>query len=115
MEGKPGTALLALKANVPVVPVAIAGTEAYFRRLLTFRRPHVIVTFGPAFHLPPLDRDNRDESLKQMTVEIMARIASLLPEKYWGYYRDNARVKELAAQKFKGTEPAVQPLTQQAK
>lgn len=105
-EGKPGTALLALKANVPIVPVGIAGTEAYFHRLLTLRRPHVVLTFGPAFQLPPLDRDNRDESLKNMTEEIMARIAALLPEKYWGFYKDNPRAKELAAQGQPVREPA---------
>ena len=98
-EGKPGAVLLALKANVPIVPVAIAGTETFFRRLLTLRRPQIRITFGPAFTLPPLDRANRDESLKKMTDEIMARIAVLLPPKYWGFYKDNPRLQEMLANK----------------
>ncbi len=99
LEGKPGTALLALKANVPIVPVAIAGTEVFFRRLLTLRRPRVKITFGPAFTLPPLDRDNRDESLQQMTEDIMTRIAVLLPSQYWGFYKDHPRLQEKLANK----------------
>ena len=95
--GKQGTALLALKAGVPVVPVGISGSEEYFRRLLTLRRPNLRLTFGPAIHLPPLDRDNREESLQKMTDEIMCRIAILLPEKYWGYYHDHPRLKEMLA------------------
>ncbi len=94
-EGKPGTVLLGLKSGVPIVPVGIAGTESFFKKLLTLRRPKIILTFGPAFTLPPLDRANRDESLKQMTDEIMCRIAVLLPPAYWGFYKDHPRLKQL--------------------
>ncbi len=94
-EGKPGTVLLAMKTNVPIVPVAIAGTESYFRKLLTLRRPKVKITFGPAYTLPPLNRSNRDESLQRMTDEIMLRIAILLPPQYWGFYKDHPRLKEM--------------------
>jgi len=95
IEGKQGTALLALKAGVPIVPVGIAGSEVYFRRLLTLRRPNLRLTFGPPIHLPPLDRNNREESLQKMTDEIMCRIAILLPPQYWGFYHDHPRLKEM--------------------
>ncbi len=98
-EGKPGTALLALKTNVPIVPVGIAGTEVFFQKLRHLRRPPVKLTFGPAFTLPPLDRNNRDESLKRMTDEIMCRIAILLPPKYWGFYNGHPRLQEMLANK----------------
>jgi len=94
-EGKPGTVLLALKTGVPIVPVGVAGTETFFSDLTHLRRPKTRVNFGPAFQLPPLDRNQRDESLKQMTDEIMTRIAVLLPPKYWGFYKDHPRLKEL--------------------
>ena len=96
-EGKPGIALLGLKAGVPIVPVGIAGTDQYFHRLLTLRRPRVSLTFGPAFTPPALDRNNRDESLKNITDEIMCRIAILLPPSYWGVYKDHPRLKEMLA------------------
>jgi 1-acyl-sn-glycerol-3-phosphate acyltransferase len=98
-EGKPGIVMLAQKTGVPVVPVGISGTETYYKNLLRLRRPIVKLTFGPAFQVPPLDRNNRDESLKQSTDEIMARIAVLLPEKYRGFYKDHPRVRELLSEK----------------
>lgn len=96
-QGKPGVILLAQKTGAPIVPVGIAGTETFFRDLLRLRRPKVRMTFGPAYSPPPLDRSNRDESLKQLTDEVMARIAALLPEKYWGYYKNDPRVREIIA------------------
>lgn len=96
-EGKPGAVLLAQRTGVPIVPVGIAGTETFFRDLLRLRRPKVHLNFGPAFQLPPLNRANRDESLKQMTDEIMVRIAALLPSQYRGFYKDHPRLKELTS------------------
>ncbi len=94
-EGKPGTALLAVRTNTVIVPVGIAGTDTFFKRLLTFRRPRVTLTFGPPLKLPPLERDTRDTQLQQYTDEIMCRIAALLPPSYRGFYKDHPRVKEL--------------------
>ena len=96
-EGKPGIALLGVRAGVPIVPVGIAGTDQYFHRLRTLRRPKISLTFGPAFIPPPLDRERREESLKNITDDIMCRIAILLPPKYWGFYKDHPRLKEMLA------------------
>ncbi len=97
IEAKPGVSYLATKLNRPIVPVAITGTEdkALFGNLKRLRRAHITVTAGPAFTLPPLPRQNRDEALKQYTDEIMCRIAGLLPEKYRGFYADHSRLKGL--------------------
>lgn len=97
LEGKAGTALLALKADVPIVPVGIAGTENALRPMLALQKPVITARFGPPFQLPPLDRSNREETLKNYTDEIMCRIAALLPQKYHGFYRDHPRLKELLA------------------
>jgi 1-acyl-sn-glycerol-3-phosphate acyltransferase len=98
LEGKPGSVLLAQKANVPIVPVGLAGTEKFFRYIFTLRRPKITIRFGPSFTIPPIDRDNRDAWLQNSTDEIMARIAVLLPPKYWGFYKDHPRVKELLSE-----------------
>lgn len=98
LEGKPGTVLLATKAGVPIVPVGLAGTETTFSELLHFRRPKIVAHFGPAFTLPPLERDSRDEAMKQYTDEIMCRIAATLPEQYHGFYTNHPRLKELLAE-----------------
>ena len=97
IEAKPGVSYLATKLNRPIVPVAITGTEdtALFGNLKKLRRAHITLTAGPAFTLPALPRENRDEVLKQYTDEIMSHIAALLPEKYRGVYADHPRLKEL--------------------
>jgi 1-acyl-sn-glycerol-3-phosphate acyltransferase len=97
IEAKPGTSYLATKLNRPIVPVGITGTEdqALIANLKRFRRGHITVTAGPAFTLPPLPRENRDQVLQQYTDEIMCHIAALLPEKYRGVYSNHARLKEL--------------------
>jgi len=99
IEAKPGVSYLATKLNQPIVPVGITGTEdkVVFGNLKRLRRSHFIITAGPAFTLPPLPRENRDEVLKQYTDEIMCHIAAILPEKYRGVYANHPRLKELLA------------------
>jgi 1-acyl-sn-glycerol-3-phosphate acyltransferase len=99
IEAKPGVSYLATKLKRPIVPVAITGTEDknLFGNLKRLRRSKVTLTAGPAFSLPPLPRENRDEVLKRYTDEIMCHIAALLPEKYRGVYADHPRLKELLA------------------
>jgi 1-acyl-sn-glycerol-3-phosphate acyltransferase len=97
-EGKPGAVLLATKSGVPIVPVGLAGTETAFSELGHFRRTKIVARFGPAFTLPPLERDNRDEVMKQSIDEIMCRIAVLLPEKYHGFYANHPRLKQLQSE-----------------
>lgn len=95
LEGKPGTVLLALKTNAPIVPVGIAGTDEGVQQLKQLKRPKMTAHFGPAFSLPPLDRNNRAAELKRYADEIMCRIAVLLPEKYHGFYAGHPRLNEL--------------------
>jgi len=97
IEAKPGVSYFAAKLNRPIVPVAITGTEdkAVIANLKRLRRSHITLTAGPAFTLPPLPRENRDQVLRQYTDEIMCQIAALLPEKYRGVYANHPRLKEL--------------------
>ncbi len=99
-EGKPGATYLAMKANAPLIPVGIRGTEdeavkAAWKRL---RRPRIYATVGKPFTLPPMKGKNRDEALKEATDEIMCQIAALLPPEYRGVYADHPRLKELLAE-----------------
>lgn len=104
IEAKPGVSYLAAKLNRPIIPVAITGTEdkTILGNLKKLRRSHITVTAGPAFTLPPLPREHRDEALKSYTDEIMCQIAALLPEKYRGVYANHPRLKELLAEKSGG-------------
>ena len=99
LKAKPGGVLLALKAGVPIVPVAITGTEKAFRRIFTLQRPKLSIRFGPAFNLKPVSPEERERKYQEYTDEIMCHIAALMPEKYWGYYRDHPRLKELISSK----------------
>ncbi len=97
IRGKTGIAYIADAAQVPIFPVAITGTDRLFNDLLKLRRPQITITFGELFHLPPLDPNDRNASLRKNTDEVMCRIAAMLPESYWGVYADHPRLKELLA------------------
>ena len=98
LEAKTGVAYLADKAGVPIVPIAIMGTEDAVQKLLHLRRPKLRIQFGEPFHLPPLVRNNRSASLKQNTDEIMCRIAAMLKPRYWGAYQDQPCVQQASNQ-----------------
>jgi 1-acyl-sn-glycerol-3-phosphate acyltransferase len=101
LEGKPGTALLALRAGVPILPVAISGTEDAVSKMKHFKRPHITAQFGKLIPAPQLDRNNREGQLQQLTDEVMCQIAAMLPEHYHGFYREHPRLKEILAENSK--------------
>ena len=96
-EGKPGVAYLAMKAGLPILPVALSGTEdrLVMERLKHFKKSEIKVTVGPAFMLPPVKGRQREAAMKEYTDEIMCRIGAMLPEKYHGVYAEHPRLKEL--------------------
>ena len=73
--------------------------KVLFSNLKHLRKTRIIVTAGPAFMLPPLPRENRDQVLQGYTDEIMCRIAAMLPEKYWGVYKEHPKLKALLENK----------------
>lgn len=95
IAAKPGVAFLAARAEVPIVSVAISGTEASLEKILRLKRPKVNIKIGKPFYLPPIDRQDRAGSLKRNTDEIMCRIAALLPPGYRGVYANHPRLWEL--------------------
>jgi 1-acyl-sn-glycerol-3-phosphate acyltransferase len=95
IQAKTGTAYLADKARVPIVPVAISGTDKAVHELFRLHRPHIQVKFGAPFCLPPVERRSREADLQRNSDEIMCRIAALLPPEYRGVYADHPRLQEL--------------------
>jgi 1-acyl-sn-glycerol-3-phosphate acyltransferase len=102
IEARPGGSYLAAKAGVPLVPVAVTGSEDanVKSKLLRFRRAHVIVRVGKPFILPPLEKGDRDLALERYTNEIMCQIAVLMPQAYRGFYADHPRTRELEAKEL---------------
>jgi 1-acyl-sn-glycerol-3-phosphate acyltransferase len=83
-EGHPGTAMIARRTGVPILPVAITGTEhiawpGVFLKPRSIRRCRVSI--GEPFTLVPAARVN-SATLRADTEEIMQHIAALLPEQY---------------------------------
>ncbi len=95
IQAKPGVAFLADKSNVVILPEATTGSEVSLKKIFTFQRPKVHVTFGQPYHLPHLGRKDKEAAIQRNTDEIMCRIAALLPASYRGFYADYPRTKEL--------------------
>jgi 1-acyl-sn-glycerol-3-phosphate acyltransferase len=75
---KTGTARLAIDANCPILPVAVTGSDEFFKRFP--HRVRVSVTF-----LPPL-LPKPDETPLALTDRMMFSLASALPEDMRGVY-----------------------------
>jgi 1-acyl-sn-glycerol-3-phosphate acyltransferase len=97
LPGQPGTAYLASKTGVPVLPVSIVGSEdrLVVTNLKRLRRSPVKVVFGQVINFAPVSRDGREEAMQEYTDEIMCQIAALLPEEYRGVYADHPRLIQL--------------------
>lgn len=98
IEGKPGAAFLASKANVPLVPIGIVGTEDRIvkSRLKRLQKLDIIARVGEPYYLRPREKgEDRDAYLQEQTDEIMCRIAMLLPPDHRGVYADHPRLREL--------------------
>jgi len=86
-EGQPGAAFLALKAGVPIVPVAVIGTENahVYGTLKRFQRAPVTLRVGKVIRLSR--QADRRGTIREGTDQIMEALADLLPESYRGSYR----------------------------
>lgn len=86
-EGLNGASFLALKAGVPLLPIAFTGTQnaILYRNMRRLRKTAVTMTVGELFHLEQSSEDKR-QAIKLGTDEIMRRLAELLPEEYRGVY-----------------------------
>ena len=85
--GGKGAAYLAVKARVPVVPVALTGTENHniYGNLRRFHRPRITVALGEPLMLRTGEGDRAE--LEADTQRIMQALAALLPAEYRGAYR----------------------------
>ena len=85
-EGTDGAAYIALKADVPIIPVTVTGTEntQVFGNLKRLRKTNVSLTVGEPFQLKTMS--NQRESVKAGTETIMRILANQLPLSYRGEY-----------------------------
>ena len=88
LEGKIGAAYLANRADVPLIPAVLAGTEVGLPSVLRLTRPRLTVTLGKPFCLPGANPRADRQQLLAHTELIMRTLAAMLPEKLRGVYRD---------------------------
>ncbi len=94
-QAKDGAAYLALKANVPLVPVGMNHTDEWLDNYKRLKPTHLKTQIGPAFTLPELGRRVRSKDLAAYTHLIMVHIANQIPERYHGHYRHSPALAAL--------------------
>ncbi|MCB0047809.1 MAG: 1-acyl-sn-glycerol-3-phosphate acyltransferase [Caldilineaceae bacterium] len=102
-HAQPGTAFLAVQSGVPILPVALIGTEQILTNLMRLRRTPVTVRvgkpFGPLAVDKSMSRAERRQRIDEMGEEIMVNIAALFPEENRGPFRNasvNRRLRRRA-------------------
>ena len=89
-KGHAGLGMIALRSGVPVVPVAIWGSEHALKKF----RPRVNISFGPPITLKPRGAKITREDIDESTEQVMRSIASMLPPKYRGVYGEQEHPNE---------------------
>ena len=77
-----GIGMVALRTGVPVVPVAIWGSENALKK---FRTP-VTISYGKPMVLTPKGKKITREDIDEATEQLMRKIAEMLPPSYQGAY-----------------------------
>ena len=87
-SAKPGVAMLAARADAPILPVGISGSDRFLgagRRVPRFRS-QIVIRVGRPFRLSVEPGQSRRIGLAAATDEIMRRIASLVDARHRGRY-----------------------------
>ena len=86
-KGHVGLGMIALRADVPIVPVAVWGSEYSFKKL----RPPVTISYGKPILLTPKGKKITREDIEDATNEVMRHIAAMMPPEYRGMYGEPER------------------------
>lgn len=93
-RGRPGIVLLASRApGMLILPLVVYGQERFFQNLRHLRRTEVRIVAGQGFYLNPGNAQITHQIRQEITDEIMAQIAALLPPEYRGVYSNSAATK----------------------
>ncbi len=87
-RGKGGPVVIALNAGVPLISVAISGTENLKGMSWLWKRPRIIISIGETFTLPAVQGRLKKTAMKSSTDLMMKKIAAMLPEGKQGIYGD---------------------------
>lgn len=95
MAAKDGAAYLAVRTQVPILPVGLVNCDVLFDNFKQFKTTNIAVNIGEPFNLPDTDQRVRAKDLPAYTHYIMAHIAAQLPERYHGVYTGSPAVEAL--------------------
>ncbi|MBA3532397.1 MAG: 1-acyl-sn-glycerol-3-phosphate acyltransferase [Ardenticatenales bacterium] len=94
-EPQEGVALLAVRSNVPIVPVGISGIEHFHKRVKRWQATPVHLSIGLPFRLrSPEPRPDR-AMLEALSEAVMQRIAAELPLEYRGRFQETNEAQHL--------------------
>ncbi len=89
LPGRPGAAMIALQAQVPIIPMVHWGLKSIPRNLLKLRRSRIHFRVGKPFYLEvPSGERPRPKDIRTMADEMMYQLAVLMPEHLRGHYSD---------------------------
>jgi len=88
LPGKPGSAVIASRTGIPLLPVGIIGTEKLRGKSWLLKRSSIVINIGQPFKLPPANGRLSKSQTKSLTDLMMKRIAALLPRENRGVYGD---------------------------
>ncbi|GAC1342724.1 MAG: lysophospholipid acyltransferase family protein [Ktedonobacteraceae bacterium] len=86
-----GMGMIALRSGVPVVPVAIWGSEKVLKK---FGAP-VTISYGEPMLLTPKGKKITREDIDEATEKVMRKIAAMLPPEYRGVYAEQQLKQEI--------------------
>ena len=93
LRGQPGLAHIAISTGVPIIPVALRGSEP-LQNVLKVVKPTATLRLkiGKPFVATGTDGRASRKKAAEVTTEIMVRIAKLLPEGQRGEYSDQCDI-----------------------
>ncbi len=83
-KGHAGLGMIALRSGVPVLPVAVWGSEHVLKKF----RAQVTICYGEPVIFKPKGPKVTREEIESATEEVMRRIATMLPVRYRGVYSE---------------------------
>jgi 1-acyl-sn-glycerol-3-phosphate acyltransferase len=87
-KGKHGSAVIASKMDVPLLPVGVVGTDRIHGISWLWKRPRIVVKIGKPFKLPQTNNVLSKSQMQLLTTQLMREIAALLPPDYRGAYEN---------------------------
>jgi 1-acyl-sn-glycerol-3-phosphate acyltransferase len=85
-QAKPGVAMLAVKADIPILPIAYYGHESFSKNLKKLKRTPMFIKVGQPFRIHLNGRAREKGVMQEVADEMMIEIAKLMPESYRGVY-----------------------------